>query len=84
MSADVRKSTIQPDVEMKISESEKKEEDVNGKKKDGESGDETNYEKKDSPLEIGEHYLVKRGEDAWSKLVCCVIFVSVFTIVLFF
>jgi len=84
MSADVRKSTIQQDVEMKIPESEKKEEDVNGKKKDGESGDETNYEKKDPPLEIGEHYLVKRGEDSWSKLVCCVIFVSVLTIVLFF
>ena len=35
------------------------------KKEDDKSGDE--YERKDPPLEIGEHYLVKRGEDSWRE-----------------
>ena len=49
----------------------KNEEDPSKKARaDGESADETTYEAKlgDPPLEIGEHYLVKRGEDSWSKL----------------
>lgn len=33
------------------------------------SGDEADRNKEqDTPLEIGEHYLVKRGEDSWRKL----------------
>ena len=29
------------------------------------SGDECERKEQDPPLEIGEHYLVKRGEDSW-------------------
>ena len=50
-------------MKMKIEPRDKKDEE-NGKKRD-ESGDE--YERKEIPLEIGEHYLVKRGEDSWSE-----------------
>ena len=34
------------------------------------SGDEGERNKEqDTPLEIGEHYLVKRGEDSWRKFI---------------
>jgi len=46
---------------------EKKEEGTNGTKKREESGDELERKEQDAPLEIGEHYLVKRGEDSWRK-----------------
>ncbi|EFX83058.1 males absent on the first-like protein [Daphnia pulex] len=35
------------------------------KKEDDKSGDEYERKDQDPPLEIGEHYLVKRGEDSW-------------------
>lgn len=38
------------------------------KKEDDKSGDEFERKDPDPPLEIGEHYLVKRGEDSWRKL----------------
>lgn len=37
------------------------------KKEEEKSGDEAERKEQDSPLEIGEHYLVKRGEDSWRK-----------------
>jgi hypothetical protein len=37
------------------------------KKEDDKSGDEYERKDQDPPLEIGEHYLVKRGEDSWRK-----------------
>ena len=46
---------------------EKKVEETNGTKKREESGDELERKEQDAPLEIGEHYLVKRGEDSWRK-----------------
>lgn len=35
------------------------------------SGDECERKDQDPPLEIGEHYLVKRGEDSW-RTFCCI------------
>ena len=46
---------------------EKKDEEATGNKKREESGDELERKDQDPPLEIGEHYLVKRGEDSWRK-----------------
>jgi hypothetical protein len=44
------------------------------KKEDDKSGDEYERKDQDPPLEIGEHYLVKRGEDSWRKhFRCCII-----------
>ena len=40
------------------------------KKEDDKSGDECERKDQDPPLEIGEHYLVKRGEDSWRKRDC--------------
>lgn len=41
------------------------------KKEDDKSGDEAERKEQESPLEIGEHYLVKRGEDSWRKHHAC-------------
>lgn len=49
------------------------------KKEDDRSGDECERKDQDPPLEIGEHYLVKRGEDSWRNFSYCI---TLFDIVL--
>lgn len=53
--------TIQPTENKPVQESR------DTKKEDDKSGDEYERKDQDPPLEIGEHYLVKRGEDSWRK-----------------